>query len=176
MRFHALPLDGAWIIEAEPLADARGTFTRLWCAETFAARGLVASFVQANLSTNARAGTLRGLHWQEPPHAEAKLVRCLSGRIHAVIVDLRPGSATRRRWHAVELSAGDGRQLYVPEGFAHGFQTLTDGVEVSYLVSAAHAPAASRGARWDDPALAIVWPLPVSTISDRDRAWPDLAR
>ena len=174
MRFEALPLADAWLIEAEPHVDARGSFGRLWCAREFADRGLAPAFVQANLSTNPRAGTLRGLHWQEAPHAEVKLVRCLAGRILDVIVDLRRGSPTFGRHIAVPLAAGDGRQLYVPEGFAHGFQTLTDDVEVSYFVSAFHAPAAARGARWDDPALAIAWPLPVALISDRDRTWPDL--
>jgi dTDP-4-dehydrorhamnose 3,5-epimerase len=174
MRFRPLPFDGAWIVEAEPAVDTRGSMARLWCAETFAARGLVASFAQASLSTNPRAGTLRGLHWQAAPHAEAKLVRCLSGRIHDVIVDLRQGSATRGRWYAVVLEGSSNCQIYVPAGFAHGFQTLTDDVQVSYLISAAYTPGAARGARWDDPALAIDWPLPVATISDRDRAWPDL--
>lgn len=176
MRFHPLPgLDGPVLVEPEPFVDGRGTFARLWCRNEFAAAGLVAEIVQANLSVNPAAGTLRGLHWQAPPHGESKLVHCMRGRIFDVVVDLRPGSPAFGRWAAVELGAPDTRLLWVPEGFAHGFQTLVDDVEVAYHVSAFYVPGAARGLRWDDPALAIPWPLPVSRISEADRRWPDFA-
>ncbi|MCC7272786.1 MAG: dTDP-4-dehydrorhamnose 3,5-epimerase [Alphaproteobacteria bacterium] len=176
MRFVPLSLPGPCLVETEPFADERGAFARLWCRRAFAAAGLDADFVQANASFNPVAGTLRGLHWQAPPHGEAKLVRCVRGRIHDIVVDVRPDSPGFGRWAAVTLEAADGRSLYVPEGFAHGFQTLIDDVEVDYQVSAFYAPAAARGVRWDDPALAIAWPMPPTRISVADRSWPALAR
>jgi len=174
VRFVETALPGAFVIEVEPNADERGLFARTFCGEAFAARGLSSRFVQCSTSYNARAGTLRGMHWQDPPHAEAKLVRCTAGAIFDAIVDLRPGSPTRGRWLAVELSAATRRMLYVPEGFAHGFQTLRDASEVFYQMTRPFAPAAARGFRWDDPSVGIDWPLPPGAMSTRDRELPAL--
>ncbi|MBX6321708.1 MAG: dTDP-4-dehydrorhamnose 3,5-epimerase family protein, partial [Rhodospirillaceae bacterium] len=145
MKFHATGLDGTYLIEPVRLADERGWFARTWCAEAFAARGLTPLLAQCSASFNHRAGTLRGLHFQLPPAAEAKLVRCTRGRIFDVIVDLRPRSPTCLGWFAAELGAEDGRMIYVPEGFAHGFQTLEDGSEVLYQISAPYRPGLARG-------------------------------
>lgn len=175
MRFIETGLPGAWIVEPEPVGDLRGCFARTFCVREFAAHGLATGFVQHSVSRSLVAGTLRGLHFQRPPHEEAKLVRCLRGAIWDVIVDLRPQSPARGRWQGFALSAANRRQLYVPEGFAHGFQTLEHDTEVAYLISAFHVPAAGGGVRHDDPALAIDWPLPVTAISARDRSWPLLA-
>lgn len=172
MKFQSTTLADAWLIDLEPRGDARGMFARTMCAGEFAAHGLRTQFVQQNMSISAERGTLRGMHFQRPPHAEAKLIRCIRGAILDVIVDLRRDSPTFLRHEAFELTADNRRQLYVPEGFAHGFQTLSDDVEVTYLVSAAYAPASESGVRWDDPRLGIAWPLPVSTISDKDATWP----
>ena len=175
MIFTPLSLAGAVLIDIERHEDERGFFARTLCAEEFAARGLQAAFVQDSLSHNRIRGTLRGLHLQRPPHAETKLVRCSRGAIYDVIVDLRPGSPTWGRWEGVVLSAENGRALYVPEGFAHGFLTLADETEVSYRISHPHKPEAATGLRYDDPRLGIVWPEPVAAISARDRSWPLLA-
>ncbi|MBC7544239.1 MAG: dTDP-4-dehydrorhamnose 3,5-epimerase [Candidatus Sericytochromatia bacterium] len=172
MEFQPLPLAGAWLITLTHLGDERGSFARTFCAETFAAHGLNPVVAQCNVSVNARRGTLRGLHFQREPHDEAKLVRCVRGTIWDVIVDLRPESPTFRQWTAVDLDAAAGRQLYVPEGMAHGFQTLCDDVEVLYQMSAPYVPAAASGLRWDDPDLAIPWPVAASILSERDRSWP----
>ena len=176
MRFVETELPGAFLIEVEPHQDERGLFARTFCGDEFAARGLASSFVQCGTSFNAHAGTLRGMHWQDPPHAEAKLVRCTAGAIFDAIVDLRPGSPTRGRWLSVELAAETRRMLYVPEGFAHGFQTLRDGSEIFYQMSRSFAPASARGFRFDDPAVGIRWPLPLGAISARDRELPKLRR
>jgi len=173
VRFSELELPGAWRVELEPHEDERGYFARTFCAEEFAAHGLATRYPQCNLSYNRSVGTLRGLHLQVAPHGEAKLVRCVSGALHDVIVDLRAGSPTRRRWLAVELDARSGTALYVPEGFAHGFLTLREDTEVFYQMGSAYAPGAQRGFRWDDPAFGIDWPFPPQTISERDRTWPD---
>ena len=176
MIFRETALAGAWLVEPEPATDDRGFFARLVCAETFAERGLNGRFDQISASFNARRGTLRGLHLQRPPHAETKLVRVTAGAIFDVIVDLRAGSDSYGRWLGVELSAANRRQLYIPEGFAHGFQTLTDAAEVAYHIGQPYAPEAQDGVRWDDPELAIAWPAPETAIvSDRDRALPRLA-
>ncbi|PNU04763.1 dTDP-4-dehydrorhamnose 3,5-epimerase [Novosphingobium guangzhouense] len=172
MKFHRTTLADARLIELDQRGDERGVFARTMCAAEFAAEGLVTTFVQQNMSTSAERGTVRGMHFQLPPHREVKLVRCVRGAILDVIVDIRPGSPSFLQHEGFELSAQNRRQLYVPEGFAHAFQTLTDDVEVSYLVSAAYAPEAERGLRWNDPALAIDWPFPVSVISDKDANWP----
>jgi dTDP-4-dehydrorhamnose 3,5-epimerase len=175
VRFHETPLPGAWVIELEPIADERGWFARSFDREEFLARGLDPAVAQCNLSFNARAGTLRGLHYQSDPHGEPKLIRCTSGAVFDVAVDLRPGSHGRRRWHGVELSAENGLAFYVPPGLAHGFQTLRDGSEVLYQMGAPYVPEASCGVRWDDPAFGIQWP-PVSgerVISARDLSYPD---
>ncbi len=172
MRFHETPVPGAWLIELEPHADARGLFARTYCAREFAEQGIRFEVAQCNLSVNHRRGTLRGLHYQAPPSAEAKVVRCVRGAIHDVIVDLRPDSPAYRRHYAVDLSAENRLALFVPELCAHGFQTMTDGAEVSYLMGEFYDPDAQRGVRWDDPAFAIPWPLAVTEISEKDASWP----
>lgn len=172
MRFVETALEGAFVVEPEPIRDHRGFFARVWCAEEFREHGLTPDVVQCNLSYNAVAGTLRGLHLQRPPAAEAKLVRCIRGGIVDVIVDVRPGSATHLQHVAVELTPEDRRALFVPRGFAHGFQTLEDDTEVLYQVSEFYAPGHEGGLRHDDPVLDIDWPLDVTEISDKDRGWP----
>ena len=174
MRFVPTDLPGVVVVEPEMLRDERGSFARTVCREEFAAHGLETDWVQQSTSYSHRAGTLRGMHYQRPPHAEAKLVRVTAGAIYDVVVDLRPGSPTLGRWTAIELLARDRLTLYIPKGCAHGFQTLVDGVEVLYQMSVPYAPEAATGVRWDDPALAIEWPeAPVRAISARDRAWLD---
>jgi len=171
MIFEATPLAGAVLITPEPARDERGEFARLYCAETFAAQGLNPHLDQISYSFNQRKGTLRGLHLQRPPHGETKLVRVTAGAIFDVIVDVRAGSPTFGRWHGVELNAADRRQLYIPVGFAHGFQTLTDATEILYLISPAYAPGSQDNLRWNDPDLAITWPDPDGAImSERDRS------
>jgi dTDP-4-dehydrorhamnose 3,5-epimerase len=169
-------LPGVALIELEPLRDERGFFARTFDAELFAAHGLDARVVQCNTSFNARAGTLRGLHYQAAPHGEGKLVRCTRGRVFDVVVDLRPDSPMHRRWLGVELEAGAPRSIFIPAGCAHGFQTLLDGSEVHYQMTAAYVPAAARGVRFDDPAFAIRWPEPPGgkrIVSPRDCRFPD---
>jgi dTDP-4-dehydrorhamnose 3,5-epimerase len=171
MKFTETGLEGAWIVDVEPLADDRGFFGRTWCAKEFAEHGMVADIAQCNLSYNHRRGTLRGLHYQVPPAAEAKFVRCTAGAVHDVIVDVRPGSGTYLQWVGVDLTAENRRALYVPPMFAHGYLTLTDGAEVIYQVSEFYTPGAERGARYDDPAFGIDWPVDVEVISEKDAAW-----
>ncbi len=173
MIFTPMRLDGLWLIEMERQVDERGYFARSWCRREFAEHGLNATLAQASVSFNAQAGTLRGMHLQRAPHAEVKLVRCLRGSIWDVAIDLRPGSPSRGQWYGIELSAENGAALYSPEGFAHGFQTLAPGSEVFYQMSTEFRPEAASGVRYDDPAFAIRWPLPVSCIARRDAAWPD---
>ncbi len=173
MKYTETAVPGAYVIDLEPVGDERGFFARTWCRDDFAARGLNPQLLQCNLSFNVRGGTLRGLHYQAAPHEEAKLVRCTLGAIYDVIVDLRPDSPSFKRHVAVVLSAANRRMLYVPEGCAHGFQTLEDHSEVFYQMSAAYAPEAARGVRWDDPAFAIDWPPAERIISARDRHYPD---
>lgn len=175
MIFTELELKGVWVIEAERLNDERGFFARTFCADEFAAHGLNAAIAQCNVSYNARRGTLRGLHFQAPPHAEAKVVRCTAGSVFDVVVDIRPGSPTFKRWLGLELSAPNRKMLYVPEGYAHGFQTLEDRTELFYQMSTSYAQSAARGIRWNDAALAIAWPLSNPTISTRDATFPSLA-
>jgi dTDP-4-dehydrorhamnose 3,5-epimerase len=166
------------VVVLEPLGDERGWFARTFDAEAFAAHGLEPAVSQCNVSYNAQAGTLRGLHFQREPHGEDKLVRCQRGALFDVIVDLRPGSPTRGGWYGIELAAGDGRSLYVPKGFAHGFQTLADDTEVHYQMSTPYVPGAGDGVRWDDPAFGIAWPpAPPGgrTLSERDASYPDYA-
>lgn len=174
MKFRPTPLEGAYIIEMEPRGDERGFFARMFCQREMAEAGLEARFVQLNNSYSARRGTLRGLHYQLPPAAEVKLIRCVRGVIWDVIVDLRPQSASFRQWFACELSETNRQMMYVPRGFAHGFMALSDQVETIYLVSDFYAPRHERGLRFNDPCLGIVWPLDPSEISDKDRSWPDL--
>ena len=175
MQFIETPLAGAFILELDKKDDERGYLARTFCREEFAARGLKTEIAQANLSFNAQKGTLRGMHYQEPPFAEAKLVQCLQGSIYDVIIDLRKDSGTCGQWLGLELEAG-GRLLYVPEGFAHGFQTLEDRSLVNYLMFEFFAPQYARGVRWDDPAFGIKWPVPDPVISEKDRRWPDYER
>lgn len=172
MIFTETALPGAFLIDLERVGDDRGFFARALCAEEFAEHGLKMDIVQANVSYSADPGTLRGLHYQEAPHAEVKMIRCIRGRIFDVMVDVRPDSSTYLQWVGVELSDENRRMAYVPEGFAHGFLTLTDDCEVFYPVTAAYTPEAERGLRYDDPALGIEWPSEVRVVSEKDRAWP----
>lgn len=173
MQFHRTGLNGAWLIQSEPVHDKRGYFARTFCCREFAEHTLETEYVQHSTSFSKRRGTIRGMHFQRPPHAETKIVSCLSGALWDVIIDLRPESPTFCHWIGLELSAANRNQLYIPKGFAHGFQTLTEDTEVGYLISEFYAPHASTGVRYDDPVFAIRWPLPVSLISEKDRAWPD---
>ena len=173
MKFTPTPLAGAWLVSLEPHTDERGFFARVWCAEEFAARKLDTRVAQCSLSFNQRRGTLRGMHWQAAPHEETKVVRCVRGALHDVIIDLRPDSATYTRHFAAELSAENRLALYVPAGFAHGFQTLADDTEILYQISEFYAPEAGRGVRWNDPAFGIRWPIAGPLLSERDRSYPD---
>jgi len=173
MKFSETKLSGVLLIEPELHADDRGSFARSFCVDDFNKVGIDFQVVQANISFNKYAGTLRGLHYQLPPSAEAKVVRCTSGALYDVVVDLRSDSPTLGQWFATELNAENRNSMYVPEGCAHGFQTLADNTEVSYFMSERYAPEAASGVRYDDPAIGIEWPLAVSSVSDRDRDWPD---
>jgi dTDP-4-dehydrorhamnose 3,5-epimerase len=177
MVLHPTGLAGAYVVEVEPIADERGLFARTFDAEAFRAHGLSADVVQCSTSFNARAGTLRGLHFQAPPHEEAKLVRCTAGAAYDVLLDLRPDSPTHLRWEAVELTAENRRSVYVPRGVAHGFQTLVDATELLYMIDTPYVEAAARGVRWDDPAFGIDWPDPggARVISERDLSFADYA-
>jgi len=174
MRFEAAKVTGAFLIEPEPITDERGFFARIWCRDEFAAHGLNPTLAQANVSFNHRKGTLRGMHYQAAPHQEAKLVRCTRGAIWDVVLDLRPDSSTYRAWTGAELSDANRAMLYVPEGCAHGFLTLTDAAEVAYQMSVPYAPEAARGVRYDDPAFGIEWPGEVVVINQRDASYPDV--
>ena len=173
MKFESTPLAGAFVIDLERREDERGFFARSYCEREFKAQGLDPCVAQCNISFNKRRGTLRGLHWQVSPYGEAKLVRVTRGALWDVIVDLRSDSPTYCRGFAVELTAENRRALYVPEGFAHGFQTLVDDVEVCYQMSAFYAREAQRGARWDDPAFGLEWPIIPPFMSERDADYPD---
>jgi dTDP-4-dehydrorhamnose 3,5-epimerase len=175
VRFTQLEIGGAWLIDIEPHDDERGFFARTFCAREFAEHGLVTTIAQCSTSFNAKRGTLRGLHYQVAPHEEAKVVRCTSGAIFDVVVDLRASSATYGEWRSVELSARNRRMLYIPPGVAHGFQTTEDETEVYYQISTEYVADASRGVRWDDPALGIEWPPPDDRIiSQRDSTYPSV--
>ncbi len=174
MVFVETPLRGAYVIEIERQEDERGFFARSWCEREFAAKGLDHHLVQCNVSFNKRKGTLRGLHYQIPPHGEVKLVRCTKGALFDVIVDLRKQSSTFLQWFGVELTASNHKMLYIPKLFAHGFQTLEDETEVFYQMSAFYEPPAAKGLRWNDPKLGINWPEAHRTISEKDRLYPDL--
>jgi dTDP-4-dehydrorhamnose 3,5-epimerase len=176
MIFRESRLKGVFEIDVEPHADERGFFARSYCWREFEAHGLNPRVVQCNVSHNRRRGTLRGMHYQTPPDAEAKLIRCVRGAIYDVVIDIRVDSPTFRQWIAAELRAEPGRpprMVYVPEGFAHGFLTLEDDTEVLYQMSEFFAPQAARGFRWNDSAFGVDWPEPVRVISDRDRTYPD---
>ena len=173
MNFVETPLKGAYVMEPVKIPDERGWFMTAFTEEELRGRGLESRWAQCSVSHSTRQGTLRGMHFQLEPHAEVKLVTCSRGAIYDVILDLRSGSPTFGRWHAVELSATNRRLLYVPKGFAHGFQTLEDGSEVLYHLSATYHPELARGVRWNDPAFAIPWPLEVTVVSQRDRSFKD---
>lgn len=172
MHFTPLDIEGAFTVAPEPFRDERGWFARVFCAETFAGRGLETHFPQHSLSSSRDKGTLRGMHYQHAPHAETKLVACLQGAVFDVLVDLRPHSSTYLRWAGVELSAENGVQVYIPEGCAHGFQTLTGDVLIRYMISRPYAPDHAAGLRYDDPAIGIRWPAEPGVLSDKDRNWP----
>jgi dTDP-4-dehydrorhamnose 3,5-epimerase len=173
MRFASTPLPGVFVIEQERHADERGHFARTWCTDELAAHGLESRVAQCSESFNQHRGTLRGMHYQAPPHAEVKIVRCARGAVFDVAADVRPRSPTFRRWFGVELTPENGRALYVPRGFAHGFLTLADATFVSYQISERYEPEAARGLRYDDPFLSIAWPVRVQVIASRDRDYPD---
>lgn len=174
MIFTETELKGAYVIKPERIEDERGFFARSWSASEFGGRGLEARVAECNISFNRRKGTLRGMHFQLAPHAQVKIVRCTTGAIYDVIIDLRADSPTFKRWAGVELTAENRLTLYVPEGFAHGFQTLTNDTEIHYQMSALYAPESARGVRWNDPAFGVRWP-PVDEriIIERDGAYPD---
>jgi len=174
MIFRELPLAGAYLIDVEPIRDERGFFARAWCQRELQVHGLESNIAQVSISFNEKAGTLRGMHYQRPPHEEAKLVRCTRGSIYDVIIDLRPESSTFKQHASVVLSDSNYKSLYIPKGFAHGFQTLGDNVEVLYQMSEFFVPDAATGVRWDDSAFGIGWPDTENRIlSHKDRAWPD---
>lgn len=172
MRFQELPIVGAYLVGLEPRRDERGYFARCWCAEEFQNQGLNPQMAQTNVIVSPQRGTLRGVHFQRRPHQEAKLVRCLRGEIFDVAVDLRADSPTYLTWHAVRLRAGDQRMFYIPEGCAHGFQTLTDDTEVQYQASCPYNPSHAAGLRFDDAVIGVDWPLPVTLLSEADASWP----
>ena len=173
MQFEATGLDGAWLIHPERIEDSRGYFVRTFCINEFGEHGLAIEYPQHSVSSSSRKGTVRGMHFQRAPHGEVKLVRCLAGAIWDVIIDIRPQSPTFRQSRGFELSGENGLQLYIPEGFAHGFQTLRDDTRVNYLISRFHVPGAADGIRYNEPGFDVKWPLPVTVISEKDLAWPD---
>lgn len=172
MRFHPAQLSGVWIVEIEPREDDRGFFARTFCEQEFGTHGLNTRWPQVNLTRTLRRGMLRGLHWQAEPKPEIKLIRCSIGAIWDVVVDVRPESPTFGRWESFELTAENLRQLYVPGGFAHGFQCLIDGSEVAYLMSERYQPELARGVRWNDPLMGIPWPVADPFVSTRDAGLP----
>jgi dTDP-4-dehydrorhamnose 3,5-epimerase len=172
MLFHQTQLPGVFEIHLEPHHDERGFFARSWCPKEFEAHGLNPALAQCNISFNLRKGTLRGMHYQAPPHAEAKIVRCTQGAIYDVVLDLRPSSPAYKKWIAVELSSANRHMVYIPEGCAHGFLTLEDKTEILYQMSEFYNPESARGVRWNDPAFRISWPEKMQVISERDAAYP----
>ena len=173
MLFQPTNLAGAYVIDLQKIEDERGFFARSWCMQEFAEHGLATRLVQCNISFNKQRGTVRGMHYQTPPFAETKLVRCSHGAIYDVIVDVRPESPTFLQWLGVTLSAENRTMLYVPQGFAHGFQTLADNTEVFYQMSEFYAPASAQGLRWDDPQVQVQWPLEITVMSMKDQCYPD---
>jgi dTDP-4-dehydrorhamnose 3,5-epimerase len=176
MRFTETVISGAWVIDPDPHEDDRGRFMRAWCAREFAEHGLDFLPVQANMGYSLHKGTIRGMHFQKAPALEAKLVRCTRGSIYDVVLDLRPESSSFGRWYAIELSADNGRMLFVPERCAHGCQTLEDRTEIYYMASEFYAPDLAHGVRFDDPAFGIQWPYTATAVSEQDRNWPLAAR
>jgi dTDP-4-dehydrorhamnose 3,5-epimerase len=175
MRFTPSRIPGAWVIDITPIPDERGFFAMTWLPEEFRQRGIETALAQCNLAFNHKRGTLRGMHFQKAPHAQAKIVRATRGVLLDVIVDLRPASATYRQWDSVELSADNRRMFYMPEGIAHGYLTLTDDVEAYYHASTPWVPQSESGIRWNDPAFGITWPFEPVVISEKDRNWPLLS-
>ena len=176
MRFTKTDIAGAWVIDPNPLEDTRGRFMRAWCVREFAEHGLDFSPVQANMGFSLHRGTVRGMHFQEAPALEAKLVRCTRGAIFDVVLDFRPGSPSYGKWYGVELNSENAQMLYVPEHCAHGYQTLEDHTEIYYMASGFYSPGSVRGVRFDDPAFNIQWPLVATVISEQDRNWPLIKR
>lgn len=174
MRFTRTSLPDAWLIDLERIEDERGFFARAWSAADLAEHGLDPTVAQTNMSRTFRAGTFRGFHWQEPPNGEIKTVRCTSGSVYNVIIDMRPESPTHLGWYGVELSAENLRMLYIPERFANGFLILEDDTTLLYDVSLPYRPGNERGVRWDDPAIGVTYPRPVDFVSDKDASWPSL--
>jgi dTDP-4-dehydrorhamnose 3,5-epimerase len=172
MHFTDVNVIGAKVIDPTPHSDERGRFMRAWCTREFAEQGIKFLPLQANMGLSRRKGTIRGMHFQEAPALEAKLVRCTRGSIFDVVLDVRPSSSSFRSWHGVVLSAENGRMLYVPEGCAHGYQTIEEDTEMYYMASAFYTPEAARGVRFDDPVFQIKWPLPATAVSEQDRRWP----
>jgi dTDP-4-dehydrorhamnose 3,5-epimerase len=175
MKFHPAALNGAYLIDLQKRGDDRGFFARMYCETEFREHGLATNFVQINNSLSSKRGTLRGMHYQLPPASEVKVVRCIRGALYDVILDLRPQSPTFGKSFGAELSAENRRMMYVPNGFAHGFLTMTDDTEAFYLVSAAYAPELERGVRFDDPRMNVMWPEPPVEVSGKDRSWPDFS-
>ena len=173
MEFTETKLKGAFLVRLKSIEDHRGYFARAFCRDEFLAHGLNGNMIQLNVGFSHAKGTLRGLHYQQAPHQEAKFVRCTRGAIYDVIVDVRRDSPTGVSGSEPSSRADNGTMLYVPEGFAHGYQTLVDGTEMSYLTSTPYVASAAKGIRFNDPAFGIVWPLPIAVISDPDRSWPD---
>ena len=176
MRFEPLSIAGAYLVQPVPIEDERGFFARTWCAEEFAAQGLASELAQCSVSFNCRKGTLRGMHYQAAPYAEAKLVRCAKGAIYDVLLDLRTESPTYCKWIGVTLSDANSLMAYIPEGVAHGFQTLEDNTEVFYQISSPYCPESSHGVRWNDREFGIEWPLNCPILSHRDTNYPDFVR
>jgi len=172
MRFTETPIAGVWVIDPDFRGDDRGRFFRAWCSREFADHGIDFLPLQANMGFSVQRGTVRGMHYQVEPALEAKLVRCTRGSMFDVALDLRPGSPTYGQWFGAELTEDNGRMLFVPEHCGHGYQTLDDRTEMHYMTSQVYTPSACRGARFDDPAFAIRWPLPPTAVSDQDRSWP----
>ena len=173
MNFIETPLEGAYIIEPQRFEDERGFFARSWCKREFETHGLNSRLVQCNISYNRRKGTLRGMHHQEQPYAETKLVRCTLGAVYDVLIDLRPDSPSYKKWCSIKLTVDNRRMVYIPEGFGHGFMTLADNTELFYQMSEFYAPDSARGIRWNDSAFNIVWPGDVTVISEKDKNYPD---
>ena len=172
MQFTPSRIPGAWVIDIAPIHDHRGFFAMTWLPEEFSKRGLDPALAQCNLAFNHKRGTLRGMHFQKAPHSQAKIVRATRGALLDVIIDLRPASSTYRQWDAIELTADSRRMLYMPEGIAHGYLTLTDDVEAYYHASTPWVPQSESGVRWNDPAFGITWPFAPVVISEKDRNWP----
>lgn len=173
MIFTPGDIEGAFLVTMDPHVDERGWFARSWCEQEFRDHGIDMRVVQTNVSFTTRRGTIRGLHWQAAPHSEAKLVRCVAGRIFDVVADVRPASPTFGAWQGFELHGGDRRLVFVPGGCAHGYQSLTEDTEVTYNTSYPYTPAAERGLRWNDPAFGVSWPIDAPTLSEKDTSWSD---